>query len=126
MRLSTLDGVTGLANRFYRQAALAYLHTVTVAPTSSTNPQLVQGVAWTDFSVNPIFWNPPWEWMREGAARPGNCRVAYFSPHDCAPYPRSTTMKLDATDLRYVTSDEFRVLTAVRNFFLAALKWCGT
>lgn len=24
-------------------------------------------------------------------------------------------MKLDATDLRYVTSEEFRVLTAVRN-----------
>lgn len=27
-------------------------------------------------------------------------------------------MKLDATDLRYVTSDEFRVLTAVRITFL--------
>ena len=25
-------------------------------------------------------------------------------------------MKLDATDLRYITSDEFRVLTAVRTF----------
>jgi len=27
-------------------------------------------------------------------------------------------MKLDATDLRYVTSDEFRVLTAVRLLLL--------
>lgn len=26
-------------------------------------------------------------------------------------------MKLDATDLRYITSDEFRVLTAVRYAF---------
>jgi len=35
--------------------------------------------------------------------------------------PHSTftlTMKLDATDLRYVTSDEFRVLTAVRFSFV--------
>ena len=30
-------------------------------------------------------------------------------------------MKLDATDLRYITSDEFRVLTAVRTPLLLAL-----
>lgn len=35
-------------------------------------------------------------------------------------------MKLDATDLRYITSDEFRVLTAVRHIQLDRLTLCYT
>lgn len=36
--------------------------------------------------------------------------------------PLILNMKLDATDLRYVTSEEFRVLTAVRDYTTECLK----
>lgn len=56
--------------------------------------------------------------MRTGAAGPPIAGSPDFSPGPSL-VPSITTMKLDATDLRYVTSEEFRVLTAVWNHFVA-------
>jgi len=49
-------------------------------------------------------------------ASPATAGLSSFLPILCV-LSSIKAMKLDATDLRYVTSEEFRVLTAVRNHF---------
>ena len=51
----------------------------------------------------------------QGVHRPGDNRPQFSSHLACSAAFDHTAMKLDATDLRYVTPEEFRVLTAVWN-----------
>lgn len=48
--------------------------------------------------------------------------VNFYPTYICTSQPRVSSMKLDAKALRYLTAEDFRVLTAVRTINLAPIE----